>query len=392
MKKLIIASVASVLLMGCNEKKVEYFEDGKTVRLEYEVNGDGEVDGPFKQYYRNGNVEISAKYDEGIPTGDVTIFDENGAVKSKVTYKPDYKNLLQETFTDPRDNKVYPITKIGKQIWLAQNLNYEMDGSYCFEKNGFSCTGGYVEYGRHYTKDAALKACPEGWHLPNNDEWNELIEYVGGVSEQLVLERLLDTRDLDGDCSTSYETKKTTCVLNPYGFNLLSAGNFENGKYDEAGISLWSSTEPPNAKYADLFFAFPSFLRDENAEKYDLHMGGVELNEKPALSVRCIKGEPNYALEGNATSGVESVVPNKDVGEEIISNFNMYTKLQDACFENDGEICSLVRTGFTLPSSKTFKYGEINKPKGIYAATKTTQGSCPKGVNGKSMLKKVVML
>ena len=381
MKKLIIVSVASVLLMGCNEKKVEYFEDGKTVRLEYEVNGDGKVDGPFKQYYRNGNVEILAEFDSEMPTGDVTLFDEKGNIKSKVTYKKDsWGELIQETFTDPRDNQVYPITKIGNQVWLAQNLNYAMEGSFCFDNKVASCDEDYhVRFGRHYTIQAALKACPDGWHLPNNDEWSELIDYVSGTSEQFVVERLLNAKA--GSMGTCHQksayTKETVCLLNPYGFNLHFAGDFYNGKFEDIGASLWTSTYLSKTFASIVYvvgYEYSGAKQDE-----DLQFGASRLDEASAHSVRCIKGEPNYALEETVTSGVSSAAPNKDIGEEIISNFNMYTKLQDACFENFEEVCSLAKTGFTLPSSKAFKFGEMNNPMGIYATIKTAQASCPKG-------------
>ena len=381
MKKLIIASVASICLMGCHEKKVEYFEDGKTVRLEYEVDGDGKVDGQFKHYYRNGNVEFLGEFKNGFPKGVGTIFDENGTVKNKVTYKYDYMYLIQDKFTDPRDNKVYPIAKIGKQVWLAQNLSYEIEGSLCMEKDGYTCKHGYEEFGRHYTWEAAMKACPDGWHLPNNDEWNELFEYVAGVSEQVVLEKLMYLDGVGGGSSTCYKptfgSGKMNCLHNPYGFNLRFAGAYENGKLDNVyeWTMLWSASKLKN-NVVSMVYAFSPNL-DEDYQ--DIKLGVAKLDEKPAFSVRCIKGEPNYALEETVTSGVSSAAPNKDIGEEIISNFNMYTKLQDACFENFEEVCSLAKTGFTLPSSKAFKFGEMNNPMGIYATIKTAQASCPKG-------------
>tara|TARA_B100000508_G_C11435318_1_gene265703 strand:- start:637 stop:1206 length:570 start_codon:yes stop_codon:yes gene_type:complete len=76
-----------------------------------------------------------------------------------------------KTFVDARDGQEYQIVKIGKQWWFAENLNYEIDRSWCHE-----CE----EYGRMYTYEAAMKACPEGWHIPTVEEWKKLISHLGG--------------------------------------------------------------------------------------------------------------------------------------------------------------------------------------------------------------------
>ena len=79
------------------------------------------------------------------------------------------------TFTDDRDGKTYATTTIGKQVWMAQNLDYDMDGGYCYDDDPANC----AKYGRLYTRDAAMKACPEGWHLPTSEEWDELGKAIG---------------------------------------------------------------------------------------------------------------------------------------------------------------------------------------------------------------------
>jgi uncharacterized protein (TIGR02145 family) len=89
-------------------------------------------------------------------------------------------NLIAQqkgTFTDPRDGKIYKTVKIGKQTWMAENLNFNVgSGSWCYDNSISNC----ASYGRLYTWDAARSACPSGWHLPNDSEWNQLINYLGG--------------------------------------------------------------------------------------------------------------------------------------------------------------------------------------------------------------------
>lgn len=81
-----------------------------------------------------------------------------------------------EFFVDSRDTKEYKIIKIGDQIWFTENLNYDTEGSWWY--NDKKSIG--KRHGRLYTWDAAMDACPEGWHLPSDKEWTELIAFYGG--------------------------------------------------------------------------------------------------------------------------------------------------------------------------------------------------------------------
>ncbi len=81
--------------------------------------------------------------------------------------------------TDSRDGKVYKTVKIGTQTWLAENLSYKTTtGSFAFDLDESIAE----RYGRLYDWKTATTACPRGWHLPSNAEWNQLIEFLGGDS------------------------------------------------------------------------------------------------------------------------------------------------------------------------------------------------------------------
>jgi uncharacterized protein (TIGR02145 family) len=163
----------------------------------------------------------------------------------------------QESFTDPRDGKKYKTIKIGDQVWMAENLNYDAgDGSSCYEGNSVNCT----KYGRLYTWEAAKKSAPAGWHIPNKNEFDQLLSYLGG------------------DSKTAYQKLTDGGSAK---FNVLFGGwrNFSGNFANLGSIAhFWTSSE----------------LDDENAWNLSLGSGdqGADLglgNQACTFSVRCIK-------------------------------------------------------------------------------------------------------
>jgi uncharacterized protein (TIGR02145 family) len=86
---------------------------------------------------------------------------------------------------DVRDDQIYKIVQIGTQLWMAENLNFEINDqvdSWCYNNNSSLCD----QFGRLYKWTIAMSdqgngndICPNGWHVPTLDEWSALKTFVG---------------------------------------------------------------------------------------------------------------------------------------------------------------------------------------------------------------------
>lgn len=102
------------------------------------------------------------------------------------------------TFVDERDGQVYKYTTIGNQVWMAENLRYDAENSECYDVFKNSCE----TFGRLYSiaegeklvsnidTSVANHICPEGWHLPEKEEWEVLFENMGGVGNENTIKRM----------------------------------------------------------------------------------------------------------------------------------------------------------------------------------------------------------
>jgi uncharacterized protein (TIGR02145 family) len=142
------------------------------------------------------------------------------------------------TITDSRDDKTYKTVTIGGKTWMAENLNYQTDNSWCLYDEDSNCD----KCGKLYDWDAALSVCPDGWHLPTVQEWNELIGMVGGKKNDGKSLRSKDSWKMDGNGTDDY------------GFSALPCGNrSESGDYyqeysDGIVASWWTATETKSDK------------------------------------------------------------------------------------------------------------------------------------------------
>jgi uncharacterized protein (TIGR02145 family) len=143
------------------------------------------------------------------------------------------------TFTDTRDNKTYKTVKIGEQIWMAENLNYEVEGSECYENKPANCK----KYGRIYNWNTARNACPSSWHLPNDAEWQTLVDFAGGDIAGKKLKAKSGWKDDEG---------KIVNGTDAYSFSALPGGlGYSTGSYQFVGIrGFWWSSSEYDASYA----------------------------------------------------------------------------------------------------------------------------------------------
>ncbi|MDR0515765.1 MAG: fibrobacter succinogenes major paralogous domain-containing protein [Fibromonadaceae bacterium] len=91
----------------------------------------------------------------------------NGGSNSGGGYTGSYGSLSYQ-------GKTYKTVKIGNQTWMAENMNYNAAGSVCYENSESNCN----KYGRLYNWETAMAVCPSGWHLPSDDEWTTLENFV----------------------------------------------------------------------------------------------------------------------------------------------------------------------------------------------------------------------
>ena len=169
---------------------------------------------------------------------------ENPAPKTTINYG---------NVTGP-DKKVYKTINLLGKTWLADNLNIEVQNSWCYDDNPANCQ----QYGRLYTWEAAKEACQrlgEGWRLPTDEEWKALAQSFGGYYDS-------GTAKGVGDPEKSYQalfkggSSGFSALLGGY---RSSGGNFSS--LERSGY-YWSATEFDADKAWNYYFGSGELFRD----------------------------------------------------------------------------------------------------------------------------------
>jgi uncharacterized protein (TIGR02145 family) len=184
----------------------------------------------------------------------------------------DTGNTDQATFTDLRDGQIYNIVEIGEQMWFAENLNYNTGNSWCYDDEPSNCE----TYGRLYDWQTAIIACPEGWHLPSDEEWIILINFLGG-------------EDVAGGSmigEIGWLNSSNSIGKNSSGFTGLPGGyRLFFGDYTNISISghWWTSSED---NHNEIVARFRSL---NNLPDISNNIGTNVIGKSLGLSCRCLK-------------------------------------------------------------------------------------------------------
>lgn len=196
------------------------------------------------------------------------------------------------------DGNVYKTIKIGNQWWMAENLktthlnngtsiplvvdNTEWSElttpGYCWYNNN---TDNKNLYGALYNYYVVLsdKLCPEGWHVPTQNEWLTLSNYLGGRSA--AGGKLKETGTMHWLEPNTGATNESGFTGLPGGFRSQTNGIFywmnERSEWWEIGAS-----NEPN----EVSMVFMDYNSSELGHGYPTPN---EAAEKRGVSVRCIK-------------------------------------------------------------------------------------------------------
>ena len=223
------------------------------------------------------------------------------------------EDIEYDSIVDVRDSQTYKITKINGKWWMAENLNYAVDSSFCYNDEPDSC----AIYGRLYpwavamnidtmydkynaTFDEKIKSkhqglCPKGWHIPTEKEWEEMLDYADSHNGDEGVGASMRTkygwlRQTASEWVNHSFVDRPAAYTNRFGFSCLPGGyrKEDDGAYDHIGIyaHFCSSTE------------YTVYRHESTHAKYVSNNGLMNVNgmhtlndgnKYSALSVRCKK-------------------------------------------------------------------------------------------------------
>lgn len=269
-----------------------------------------------------GNI-VSGKFSGAYKTTTVyyRVVDDNSSVNPSAV-----KNIAFTTefdsFCDPRDGEIYPVTKVGSDYWMAENMRaMKYSDGEAFVEVGTFYSGTYTSStnkrdGVYYAYGHALRAeydaagwpflekdsqqqgvCPNGWHVANNNDFNAMLEaaaaklgtaYTGDIFDESYTANLSPALRFADD----YSLLGDGCgYTNDLGLYFMPSGYYDSNAVD--------FTVAPNSYYwsvviwsATMYGWWDSYAFQSNQwnnSVFAFHYGNNSGGWSAAMPVRCVK-------------------------------------------------------------------------------------------------------
>lgn len=151
-------------------------------------------------------------------------------------------------FTDPRDGHDYLCTTVGSKDWFRENLAFKGSGTPLD-----NCDAVSDVFGRFYTWNEAVSACPDGWRLSTLDDWADAASTALGSrpdpSVRFVSAAGAFMGDLKFNGTKMWEYWREVTITDDYGLSIMPVGyaNVASGDYDFDGLytyaAFWTADE-----------------------------------------------------------------------------------------------------------------------------------------------------
>ena len=190
---------------------------------------DGQLDGKTREWYENGIKKAEGKFLNGQKDGPWTYWDQNG----------DEKIMMSDI-----DGNIYQTVQIGNQVWMAENLKVThyrdgtvitnvtdntawgnlSTGAYCYYDNNSSNGDTYGALYNGYAVTNRHNIAPEGWHVPTDEEWQTLVDYLGGFG--VAGGKMKETGTTHWDAPNTGATNESGFSALPGGYRRDYLGNY----------------------------------------------------------------------------------------------------------------------------------------------------------------------
>ena len=227
--------------------------------------------------------------------------DYSGLSKSRyvTTVKPGLDGSLANTGIKAGDDHItvegqdYYYTKIGDLEWFRNNLGVRTGGMPYANADIMSDV-----FGRFYSYEDALTACPEGWRLPTEEDWIALGKALGSTADKYgvlkgVAPKVMADATFNGVDMWAYWpavgtlTNESKFSAIPAGYVNLGAETAE-GTYPEAnsyGVYEYAAFWTADAVEGDDSMAYYRYIVDNQPDLF------ISKGDKKNLgaSVRCVR-------------------------------------------------------------------------------------------------------